>query len=629
MIQRYYDWIVLSFLGIVIFILYFPALTAYFISDDFSFLSYLHFYTRDLLNGQRLEQWLIGGIQGYVFFRPLANLFWVLHYVAFELDPLGYHAISVLFHLLASYVVFLLSYLLTHNRITASVSALLFAAMPVHAEAVSWVAAMYDPLGGLFFFLGFVFFILCLRQGRRRWYLIAFLAFVAAMCSKEIALTFPVVVALYDVMFDGLMPLRIMERIKRHAPFWIVVGVRLIAFGHGYTGLQLTEMDWWSWVDNLLLRASNPLMPEINIEMRTILLVGLALGLWGYRSRPAIVFGALWVPIAFVPAVVGEISDRSFYIPSFGLSLVLASVLTRPIAHPGKWLTTIASAALLLLMALYGKALVSTNQAIRHAGEVAEAIPQQVIMLHPTMSPDDRMIFVGLPDRVPEGPLVYLTGFPGPLHIHYGSRDIQTLKLAKFPILFDKLDNTFFFEVDHRRVTERTDLVELLKQRARCENYSAPAVVWSFSESALAWEPWNQLSDWAIREGVLTMRSDGNDPILASPPIDFPTIAIGEIQITMRVRAAQSALHGELYWLASGQQDFFPALKLDLTVQADDEWHTYRVDIAKSGMLAIGDRIMRLRLDPVDTPAEIAIQSIAVFTHCSSLQGEHCICAPR
>ncbi len=626
--QRHSAWSVFAFLGIVIVILYFPALTAYFISDDFGFLSYLHFYTRDLLNGQRWGEWLLGGIQGAVFFRPLANAFWVLHYIAFNLDPVGYHSVSMLFHLLASYVVFLLVTLLTRHRSAASVSALVFAAMPVHAEPVGWIAAIYDPIGGLFFFLSVLFFVLYLRQHLPKWYLMAFGAFMAALCSKEIALTLPGVIILYDVMFHGLAPLRLGERIKRHAPFWIMIAVRILAFGHGNTGLRLDERNGWNWLDGILIRVANPLIVEPNAVMQLGVLVGVIFLVWVYRSRREVLFGVLWIPITFFPTIVGEVSDRSFYISSFGLALVLASILTRPPFYPRRWWSVVAAAGVIGLIVIYSAALITTNQTMRKAGDVAETILKQIVKLHPSASPDERLVFVGVPDRIPEGPLVFLTGFPGLLHPWYGSREIQALKFNKFPMWLDNLDKVFFFEVDHRRVAERTDLVQRLKERTQCENYSAPFQQWNFATSPLDWESWNQLVDFAIRDHAWSMRAVGDDPILASPPFELSTLAIGEIQITMRVRAKQPTLRGEVYWLTTSQSDFSPGLKLTFPVLADGDWHTYRVDMARSGMLLLGDHITQLRLDPTDAPAEIAIQSISISTHCSSWQNERCVCTP-
>jgi len=93
------------------------------------------------------------------------------------------------------------------------------------------------------------------------------------------------------------------------------------------------------------------------------------------------------------------------------------------------------------------------------------------------------------------------------------------------------------------------------------------------------------------------------------------------------VRAAQPQFQGDVFWLTADQADFSPAFKQSFTGQADGAWHTYRVNLASSGTLLIGNRVTRLRFDPVATPAEIAIQSIRVYSHCESNDASRCVCA--
>ncbi len=222
--------------------------------------------------------------------------------------------------------------------------------------------------------------------------------------------------------------------------------------------------------------------------------------------------------------------------------------------------------------------------------------------------------------------MVYLAGFRSALAVAYTNPALQVYKLDQFPIWLDQLDRTFFFLVDHRRVSERADVLNWLKERSQCADKSSPAMAWDL-EDAQGWEPWNQLTPFEIRDGMLVAQSRGNDPYMASPEIDIPALAIGDIEITMRVRASQPTMQGAVYWHASSQPDFAPDLYTAFAAQADGEFHTYRVDIAQSGKLRIGDRIVRLRLDPVDAPGEIAIRSIRVFVHCSVSQGDRCTCA--
>jgi hypothetical protein len=239
---------------------------------------------------------------------------------------------------------------------------------------------------------------------------------------------------------------------------------------------------------------------------------------------------------------------------------------------------------------------------------------------------DADLVFVGVPDKLPEGPLVYITGLRNAIQLEYDRPDLQVFKYAKYPIWLGDLSGLYLFKVDHRAVSDRRDLVQVLEDRSRCDAFSRLDTSWSFSSDVQGWEPWNQLSGFSVSDGDLAAHSDGSDPIMASPSIDIPALSIGDIAISMRVNAAKSEMHGKLYWLASDQGDFSPGLVVPFPVQADGEFHTYRVDLARTNQLLMGDRIQKLRLDPVDGPADIQIKEIDVYSHCSTTLGQGCQC---
>jgi hypothetical protein len=234
------------------------------------------------------------------------------------------------------------------------------------------------------------------------------------------------------------------------------------------------------------------------------------------------------------------------------------------------------------------------------------------------LPPDARLVFSGLPIAAnPHGVAAFGWEIEKAMQLAFDSRKLQAYNLGKFPLWEDRLDQTYFFVYTRRQVTERTDLERALQERNRCANVSTPAITWEFSRDAQGWEAWNDLSQFEYRDGMLAMRATGNDPYLASPEIGIDTMAIGQIEITMRVRSEQAGLHGSIYWRATDQSDFSPDLQAPFPLQSDGEFHSYRVDIAKTEKLLMGDQITRLRLDPSDAPADIAIKSIVVYTHCT------------
>ena len=74
--------------------------------------------------------------------------------------------------------------------------ALLFAAHPVHVESVAWITERKNVLSALFYLLAFAAYLDFDRSGRRRFYVLALIAFLAAMLSKTVAASFPVALGL-------------------------------------------------------------------------------------------------------------------------------------------------------------------------------------------------------------------------------------------------------------------------------------------------------------------------------------------------------------------------------------------------------------------------------------------------
>ncbi|MDE3089678.1 MAG: hypothetical protein KGJ80_09910, partial [Chloroflexota bacterium] len=214
------------------------------------------------------------------------------------------------------------------------------------------------------------------------------------------------------------------------------------------------------------------------------------------------------------------------------------------------------------------------------------------------------------------------------MQITYNNPKLEAHGVVKFPILTDRLDRTFLFEYNRRKITERSDVLSALAQRNACGNRSTPAVEWDFSKGVQGWEAWNQLSEPTVRDGALTMQAQGTDPYMGGPPFNVLAIAVSNVEITLRARGDTPTMHGAVYWLATDQPDFLPNLNAPFAVQADGEFHTYRIDIGGTGQLFVGDHITQLRLDPVDAPADIAIKTIRVNVRCVTPQENLCSCSP-
>gem|GEM_PF-611748 len=621
-------------------ILYNPIIAANFQGDDYGFLRYLFFNYPALLQGQGLYEWLVSfpWLSFLPYFRPVLQLFNLLDYTAWGLNPFGYHLTNLLLHWLTSFFVFVFCNQLTRSRLAAVAAGLFFAMMPIHVEAVSWFAARADGLNALWYVMSVVFFVLYRQRERRLFLAVSVVAFAMALGVKEVAVTIPIIIIAYDLLYhrDSQSVHRPRAWLVPYALFALTLAgyaaLRLITRGVAGSGsFELARTFEWDYLLQLYaLGITDPFLSDMTGELRSIIF-GIVIGLMIiYRAHRQLLLGVFWAIVTLVPSLLSinaTIFDRYLYLPSIGFALVIGSILSQPIPQPWRWSRVIGIGLVGTLGIFYASALYARNQEWGRAAQITQTVEEQVQALHPKFPADARLVFVNVPVLV-GGRQMQAFGnmLPSAMQIQYDNPNLEILKPPAFPILSDRLDRTFFFAYDRRKITERLDLVRALEQRNRCANFK-PAIVWNFSQDAQGWETWNELSQFENRDGMLTTRALGSDPYMASPEISISTLGLGDIQVEMRVRA-EKLVRGAWYWLVAGQLDFSPELEEEFPVRADGEFRTYRVDLAQHGRLFVGDQIIRLRFDPTDAVADIAIKSISISTRCSNLQGDQCICNP-
>ena len=144
-------------------------------------------------------------------YQPIRVLSYAIDYHFWKLNPLGYHITNILFYILTCIMVyFTLLHLSTHLREKASPDshgrvafwgAILFAAHPVHVEAVTWLAARKEVLQGFFFFLGFYLYLKANEETGKKPLYLSFVVFsiLLAILSKPSAVIFPAVIVVYEI----------------------------------------------------------------------------------------------------------------------------------------------------------------------------------------------------------------------------------------------------------------------------------------------------------------------------------------------------------------------------------------------------------------------------------------------
>jgi len=131
-------------------------------------------------------------------YRPAVMLSYALNYYFGRLNPWGYHLLNVLLHALNSALLFVLLRKFLNER-TAFFSALLFAAHPIHTEAVANVVGRAELLGALFSLISFYAYV----SKNPKLYALSLLSFLLALLSKETAIALIFIIPLYELLFAG------------------------------------------------------------------------------------------------------------------------------------------------------------------------------------------------------------------------------------------------------------------------------------------------------------------------------------------------------------------------------------------------------------------------------------------
>ncbi len=147
-------------------------------------------------------------------YHPLVTLTFAIEYQLFGLNPVAYHATNVLFHLANIILVFFLVLRLSGRRETAIIAACLFGIHPMHVESVAWITERKDVCYAFFYLFALLFYIRFIQKEGKKYYWLAFLFFVLSLFSKVAAVTFPIILLLFDVYFHRkVRPITIIEKI--------------------------------------------------------------------------------------------------------------------------------------------------------------------------------------------------------------------------------------------------------------------------------------------------------------------------------------------------------------------------------------------------------------------------------
>jgi tetratricopeptide (TPR) repeat protein len=147
--------------------------------------------------------------------RPVAYISFALNYYFHQYDPLGYHIVNISIHILAGFILYLflkttltlpsIGFRYQHPEVIAFLAALIWLVHPVQTQSVTYIVQRMNSLAALFFILSFWCYVKgrLVEAGQKRWWWFAAsaLTWLVSLGCKEISVTLPFMVYLYEWYF--------------------------------------------------------------------------------------------------------------------------------------------------------------------------------------------------------------------------------------------------------------------------------------------------------------------------------------------------------------------------------------------------------------------------------------------
>ena len=383
-------YVALLLLTACIFILYYGTLSFDFVWDDFP----------QIVDNPMLHSWNIRRVflsdlwfhmnRQQVFYRPLFVIWSILNFKIFALKSTGWHLTTLLLHVVASCIVFWMARALKVDYWTSLCAALLFGLHPIHIECAAWISAGSDSMVTIFYLLAFICYLKTLQPqaNRKGWTALSYVALSCALLTKEMAVTFAAMIALYEWMISKEelrnAATRLLHCLRCAAPYALITTgylvLRMLVLHRStdldphYTNLDVI-LTWPIVLFNYLRLLIFPkglttlyytpytVHPEFRtfvLPLCVLLLFAGLLWMWSRRSRdPLITFCGLWLLISLLPALYlrgfpsgSGVRDRYIYLGSVGFALLTAKLIRAIRASSGKFFSRIRQPAVIAVVCI-------------------------------------------------------------------------------------------------------------------------------------------------------------------------------------------------------------------------------------------------------------------------------------
>ncbi|MBN2453122.1 MAG: tetratricopeptide repeat protein [Candidatus Omnitrophica bacterium] len=174
-------------------------------------------------------------------YRPVTAASYAVDYHLWRLNTFGYHLENVLLHALNAILLFILLRLILGNIFVAFLASAFFVCHPVQTEVVSWISGRSSILFLLFYLLAFITYALNSGKTGKALPALSLAFFFAALFSKEMAVSLPLLLLAYDIHFGGKESIK--SRLTRLAPYFLMAAlfviIRFLVIN------RISQIGWW------------------------------------------------------------------------------------------------------------------------------------------------------------------------------------------------------------------------------------------------------------------------------------------------------------------------------------------------------------------------------------------------
>ena len=349
---------------------YFNSLPGQFLWDDES-LIVENEMIRDISNIPHFFKFNSWPTEYKHFYRPVQLVTYAIDYLFWKLNSFGYHFGNVFFHMLNVLLGFILFLLLGVSGFSAFLGMLVFAVNPLHTEAIAYVSGRADLLVLFFLLLAaniFVYLQRCsvgktelssgffLEQGSKRlfyYFLWSVIAYAGALCSKEIAYMFPLLLFVWFVIFKRYCEIQwqlfcvvVISAIlagalfyaryqyQSNAEFNIFAFSGLERFSVGVKAFALYFLTFFYPVGLHMERLVLP--AEVFYEKNFLLSFFFAMSftafsVWAFFKSKKNALACVWILIFLLPVLNivplnATFAEHWFYVSAIGLCLLIANI---------------------------------------------------------------------------------------------------------------------------------------------------------------------------------------------------------------------------------------------------------------------------------------------------------------